>query len=300
MFDKINAFSEYLKASGVSDNTALSYRRDLKQFALWLSDSFPGYDTQDISQVMTERYVEELMTSERSTATISRCVTSFRKFFSWAYAKGYIFNDPSVGLKAPKVIKNMPATADIADIERLVNAVNHRTAKGKRDIAIIRLISSTGISSAELLSLKTTDIDLKKRQLRAGIKNKRMLNIDKKTFSALKQYLLKGRDELLNMEADNTGNEVPISHINSYIDNELLFLSCGGSGISRQGLWKILKKYSELAGIGKNVTPEMLRHSYAVLAIKEGEEISDLQKKLGHITNNSATEYAEIAKRHLR
>ena len=118
-------------------------------------------DTQDISQVMTERYVEELMASERSTATISRCVTSFRKFFSWAFAKGYVFNDPSVGLKAPKVIKNMPVTADTTDIERLIAAVNHRTAKGKRDIAIIKLISSTGISSAELgkffIDLRLTD-----------------------------------------------------------------------------------------------------------------------------------------------
>lgn len=299
MLEKIDEFSAYLLALGAANNTAVSYARDLRQFAAWLSDSFPGTDIADISQILTERYIEELEDSGRSTATVSRYITAFRRFFAWAFAKGYVFNNPAAHLKSPKVMRKSPAAVSMSDIERLINAAEGKSAKCLRDTAMLRLMGFAGIGAAELLMIRLSDVELKKKSILVGSAHKRVLTVDKKTATIVKRYVLKGRPMLLKeLTAVDHGAVQAKRIIDDSSDSGLLFINCGGGRMSRQGLWKNIRYYSEAAGLAEPLTPEILRHSYAVNAIRSGESAFSVQEKLGHITDSSVIEYMQIAKKY--
>lgn len=134
---------------------------------------------------------------------------------------------------------------------------------------------STGISVSEIIELKRADVDLKSQTINVG--NKRRINISKKTTDSLRAYT-EVRDKLLN------GHE----------DSEVFFLSYAGRKMSRQGLWKIIRACGANAGID-NITPQMLRHSFAVSALRHGKDAVSIQRMLGHTTKVGVTEYQNLA-----
>ncbi len=298
MLLRLDEYSLYLNLNNAAKNTQLSYRRDLFKFETWIADKFKAGDIYDISGIMLEEYMSFLDNSGYSASTISRTATALRKYFSWAFVNGYIFNDPSVYLEAPKVIRKKPVAVEAIDILKLIKAIDTKNAKGMRDIAIMRLIMSTGISSAEILSLQTKDIDFERKVIYAGSeKKRRLLKPDRKAFLALMKYIDKARPQITEKalkKSSDTRKKTNYGSIRK--DEDFLFLNSNGRKLTRQGLWKSFKCYAAGAGISSKVTPENLRHSFAINALKSGDDTETIRIKLGHITSSAALEYEAMLK----
>ncbi len=277
MTDKVDEFIQYISETGVSANTIEAYGRDLRRLAEYLATkgiTEPQYT--DAAELV--QYIEGLRASGMSAATVSRAAASIRRFFAFALRRGYAFTDPSTLLKAPKVIRKVPMILSEREARRIIAAVDTDTVKGLRDKAILELMLSTGIGAGELLSLNTDKVDLERRQLIVG-KKERELDIGKRTNNALRAYAqVRGR---LLTDSKDCG---------------AFFISCAGDRMTRQGLCKLIHVCGLNAGLD-GVTPLTLRHSFAVAALEHGKDINALQRMLGHATLAGVIEYKNLATR---
>lgn len=272
----INEFINYIDTNGVSVNTKQAYARDLKQ----LKERLAGdgvTELADVGSAQLMQYVDTLSAEGKSAATISRNVASMKKFFSYTHSRGYTFSNPAELLKAPKVIRKAPMILSDKDIKRLLNTPDPETAKGLRDRAMLELMAATGISVSELMSLKAEDVDLKQQFVTVGT-NRRRITLGKRTNDALKAYS-KARRRLI-QEGKN--------------DDGTYFLSCIGEQMTRQGFWKIVRGYGLDIGI-ENMTPQVMRHSFAVAALRHGKDVVTVQRLLGHASRAGSLEYRSIA-----
>ena len=273
--DRISEFIEYISETGVSNNTKQAYERDLRIIKRYRDDS--GLcELADIGSADLMQYIEYILEQGRSVATVSRNIASMRRFFAFTHSRGYNFSDPSELLKAPKVIRKTPDILSEKDIRKLIGSVDQDSVKGIRDRAILELLAGTGISVGEVLALDTEDADLRARLMFLGDERRR-IELSKKLCDILKKYL----NVRHKLAADAT-------------ECEAFFLSCAGGRMSRQGLWKLIHLYGRNAGI-ENMTPKILRHSFAVAALKHGKDVSTVQKMLGHASRTGTMEYRSIA-----
>ncbi len=273
----LNEFDIYIdKELGKSLNTRLSYMRDLRQAAGWLKEQGTGHISQ-IGRSELEGYINHLKEENRSASTVSRNIASLKLFFTFAYQKGYIFNNPAEGLKAPKVIRKAPKVVDDDDISKLLGAPDVSTLRGIRDKAMLDLLMSTGMRVSELIGLHRSDINFRKKTVRitGSGDRERSVPVDRDTIRSLTDYDLIARSQM----------------ISSKNDDDIFFVSCQGEQMTRQGFWKNLRKYGKEAGLEQEVTPHMLRHSFAVYALKKGADIHVLQNIMGHSDIASTNEY---------
>ena len=273
----LDAFSVYLETErGASRNTRESYLRDLKSLADFLEKK--GIcEMEQISPKELRIYLEELTAEGLCAATVSRNAASIRAFFSWLFKTGRLISDPSQVLHAPKVVKQTPVILNEAEVERLLAAPSLKTAKGLRDRAMLELLYATGLRVSELCGLRLSDADHRRRMLVISGSSTRIVPYDKRSARWLEKYLRSARKEL-------------------GPDCGALFVSCRGEAMSRQGFWKLLKKYGRDAGLGTELTPHVLRHSFAVHALQNGTDANRLSGILGHSAAAAAVGYMEIYK----
>ena len=273
---------EYIRnlseVAGKSLNTCLSYKRDLCQLCDWLSSSYVVHSVSDVNGEMLGTYLLSLQESGKSAATVSRAAASMKAFFAFVKSEGMIGTDPSLDLRSPKVFKKKPSTLTDSEILRLLAQPDKETAKGKRDKAMLELLAGTGLRVSELIGLRLTDVNLPKRVLTAGSQRERKVPFDRKCAKYVEAYLEGARKELL------TENE----------DEGFLFLNVNGESMSRQGFWKVLKKYGESAGIETDLTPHTLRHSFAAHALKNGKDIKEVQLVMGHADISTTNGYMDL------
>lgn len=274
----IDAFILYLhNTRKASDNTEMSYRRDLNKFRKYL-------ETQGIASVdqMEEEnlqdYVLELERQSLKTATISRNVASIKAFCHYLYQENLIEGDCSANLHAPKVEKKLPGILTVEEVSRLLDAPLGDGPKELRDKAMLELLCATGIRVTELISLKLGDIDTKLNIIVCRDGNKeRAVPFDGRVQDALVNYLEKGRNALVQ---DNSVEE--------------LFVNCSGQPMSRQGFWKLMKGYAKKAGIQSDITPHTLRHSFAAHLVENGTDLRSVQEMLGHSDISTTQIYATL------
>ena len=275
----IEEFLNYLKnVKNTSDNTVLSYKRDLLRFA-----DFLGYrgikSVLDITEDCVFDYESSLRDENFSAATITRHNAALKSFFRYLLENGNIDDNPAEKLKSPKIQKKDIRILSTVEIENLLSQDFGDDAKGKRDRAILELMYATGLKASEITGLKLENVDLGLGCLRLEFGKKRervrLVPYGKKAKEALNAYLLKSRIELL------AGAE----------DEGTLFLNCSGMPMSRQGLWKIIKTYVKKAGIRDDITPFTLRHSFAVHLVDNGADVNALQELMGYSKSNTASRY---------
>lgn len=269
-------YQEYLAGLGMKKSTIAFYIKDAKGFFSWVVKN-AGADKLETGREEIEAYTAHLRSSGISTATEARCISSLRRFFKWACMRGYVYFDPTLGLKQPKLMKKQLEILTQSEILSILGAVDNKTPKGLRDRAMIELMFTTGISVSELLGLKSDGVDTSKRQINVGEGRGRVLKVTGSALRSLKKYE-RIRSGFAEVSAE-----------------EAFFLSCQGRQMTRQGFWKLFKRYAAAAGIEKAVSPEALRHSFAVNAFLSGESSEEVRKKLGHITKSPALEYESIA-----
>lgn len=284
MEDKIQEFIVYLReVKKTSENTVLSYERDLRKFNKYCLE----VGITDVNQITTtglNSYVLYLEKQGLKPATISRGIASLKAFWHFLQKEGYVKQDIAEDLKAPKVEKKMPSILSQEETARLLNETNGTSPKELRDGAMLELLYATGIRVSELISLRLEDVNLKMEYITCRDGNKERIvpfgNVAKKK---LQVYLSEGRPELATQESSN-----------------YLFTNCSGHVMSRQGFWKLVKSYGKKAGITTELTPHTLRHSFAMHLVSNGADLHSVQEMLGHSDISTTQIYANMNQSRIR
>lgn len=284
MGGELEAFISYLSGiKKMSENTIVSYRRDLNKFAAYLEEQGVS-KVEEISEFDLNDYVRQLDKQNFKAATISRNIASIKAFFHYLTNAGRIKEDISENLKAPKIEKKIPTVLTVEETEKLLMQPVANNPKGLRDRAMLELLYATGIRVTELISLRIGDVDLKTSLLDCRDNDRdRKIPFGGKAREALVDYLSEGREKLLNGEK-----------------SDILFTNCNGNPMSRQGFWKLLKVYGKKAGIEKDITPHTIRHSFAAHLIENGADIKSVQEMLGHSDISTTQVYVKLGGNRLR
>lgn len=269
----------------LSRNTMDSYERDLAGFAEY-AESLELRQPEDIQQHHLTMYVQSLRQQGRAVATVSRHMVSLRSFFQFLTRRRELAYDPSVHLETPKPEKRVPLILPVADIEKLLGAPDSRSPAGVRDKAMLEVLYATGIRVSELISLQLTDANVPLGFIRctgSGDKE-RIVPLGRLACDALNAYLEGPRDSLLK---PGSGEQA-------------LFLNQQGHSLTRQGFWKLIKKYAAEAGIEADITPHTLRHSFATHLLENGADLRSVQEMLGHADISTTQIYMGMGKARIK
>lgn len=275
---EIQEFVNYLREEKkTSENTAVSYERDLRKF----DDYLCVRGKQELNQITEDdlaAYLENLKKVGRKPSTISRSIASLKGFFEYLLQQEEVSRNLAKKLKAPKIEKKVPTILTVEEATKLLNQPSDSTPKQLRDKAMLELLYATGIRVSELISLKIEDVNLQMGYLMCQDGQKeRVIPFGRVAKDAMENYLARGRDKLVDEE-----------------ENHLLFTNCSGQAMSRQGFWKLIKGYAKKAGITSDITPHTLRHSFAAHLISDGADLKSVQEMMGHSDISTTQIYAQM------
>lgn len=274
----LTLFEQYLTENkNVSENTLLSYGRDIDNFLQFLQRQ--GIESpSNVVEGDIRKYITYMELSGRLASTITRSQASIRCFFQFMVLNSYMTENPSKGIKIEKFKKNLPEILTGKEIELLLDQPSSADIKGCRDKAMLELLYATGIRVSELINLNVEDVNLEIGILTCrGGKTERIIPIYPTAVSAISDYLSRIRGVIVTNK-----------------DDRALFPNLNGQKMTRQGFWKIIKSYTTQAGIHKDITPHTLRHSFAVHLLENGAQLKDIQEMLGHADISSTQVYAQI------
>ncbi|BCJ85824.1 site-specific tyrosine recombinase XerD [Effusibacillus dendaii] len=281
----IERFIHYLAVErGLSQNTLESYQRDLIGYTEFLRQN----GIEDIDQTRRASiigYLAGLQKMGRATTTISRNLASIRSFYGFLLRDGLIEGDPTANLESPKVEKKLPQVLSVQDVERLLESPDLRTHAGIRDKAMLELLYASGIRVSELVSLNIEDVNINMGFLKCFGKGskERIIPLGAVALKILDQYMNRSRQSLVRDASERS-----------------LFLNHHGQRLTRQGFWKIIKKYAKAANIKKEITPHTFRHSFATHLLENGADLRSVQEMLGHADISTTQIYTHITKSRLK
>ena len=282
--DYLEQYETYLREEKhSSQNTLSSYMRDLRQFSEHLS----AQRVSDLRKVKSETisdYIAWMGSRGKSAATVTRAVASIKSFYSFLLERGEVKANPAKSIAAVKVERRFPEILTGKEVELFLDQPRCVDAKGYRDHAMLELLYATGIRVSELIALNESDCSLSAGFIRCESKGReRIIPLYPTAVKALSDYIKDVRPQLL---ADP--------------EETALFVNMNGERMSRQGFWKIVKHYQEMAQIEKDITPHTLRHSFAVHLLENGADLHAIQEMLGHADISSTQIYTHVVKKQLR
>ena len=279
MENAVQEFIEYLRVTRKSsDNTLVSYRRDLNKLTGYLQEVREISDWKAVTETDLNAYLLYLEKGSYAASSISRSVASCHAFFQYLRDRNRISSDPSRMLRPPKAERKLPGVISVEEVDALLSQPSETTAKGLRDRAMLELLYATGIRVSELIGLKMEQLNLQMEYVICEDRTKeRIIPFGNTAKKALAAYLAGPRAELLKGKTSDD-----------------LFVNCSGGSMSRQGFWKVLKGYAQTAGIRGEITPHTLRHSFAAHLLQNGADIKSVQEMLGHSDISSTQVYLNM------
>lgn len=269
---------------GSNPNTVVAYRNDLNQVCAYLQrlhiENWQQVTREDIAHYLLEMREAQAY----RPATIARKLASLKTFFRYLRSTGVLAVDPIEDLGIPRVQKDLPQVLTQEQIASLFRQVAADTPVGIRDLAMLQILYATGMRVSELVSLDVGDVDVEVARVvcrgRDG-KNKRerVLPLPARALEATRRYLSEARLRL----------------VQRHPGEQAFFVNHHGERLTRQGLWLIIKGYARQAGITE-ITPHMLRHSFAILMLQNGMEPRSVQELLGHAHIATTQVYSQIAR----
>lgn len=270
-------YLNYLKnTKKSSNNTIQAYRRDLNFFFEYLNKNNMNYLKVGYDDV--QKYMEELNGEGRKAASVSRRLATLRSFYGFLLKKKLIKAIPTNKINMPKIEKKAPMVLTSDEVEILLSQPKSNDLKGIRDKAMLEFAYATGMKVSEIINLDLKDVNLVDSYVvcNEGY-SKRVVPLGRISKEALVEYLDNSRPYLLKTE-----------------DEKPLFVNIMGNRLTRQGFWKIIKQYQEQAHIDKEITPHVLRHSFATHLLQNGADMRAVQTMLGHTDIASTQVYMKL------
>jgi len=280
---QLGAFSQHLVVEkGLATNTVAAYMADLQRF----------YDYVAVTEMASPLHREAIVSylrarrqdgiTARSTARELSAIKAFCRFLN---ERGELHSDPSREMQTPTLLQRLPSVLTYEEVESLLQAPDTTTAGGKRDAALLEVMYATGLRASELTGLRLADIDLVGGCIKVLGKGgkERFLPLGELAVLQLDDYLASGRPPLLKQRQSPD-----------------LFLNRSGRAMSRQSVWKIVKKYVQWARIDKAISPHTLRHSFATHLLEGGADLRSLQQLLGHADITTTQIYTHIVQQRLQ
>ncbi len=280
---QLDAFSQHLAVEkGLAANTVSAYMADLQRFCdhTAAADVANPLHREAIIDYLSARRRDGI--TARSTARELAAIKAFCRFLS---ARGELYADPSRHVRTPNLSQRLPSVLTYEEVESLLQAPDTTTTGGKRDATLLEVMYATGLRASELVGLRLADIDLTGGAVKARGKGgkERFIPLGELAVLQLEDYLASSRPQLL-----------------KHRQTSALFLNRSGQSMSRQSVWKIVKKYVLWAGIDKPISPHTLRHSFATHLLEGGADLRSLQQLLGHADIATTQIYTHIVQHRLR
>lgn len=275
---------------GLSANTVEGYRRDLAKLQAFLQGQ--GRDNAaSLARTDVPRLLEFLRSQNLAPPSVARCLAACRGLYRFLLGEGLVRHDPFLNITVPKTSRRLPKALAFADVQRLLDAPSRwETRKGRhpeaqRDDAMLEVLYATGLRVSELVKLDLEAVNLPVGFLRAMGKGskQRVVPLGAVAVRKLRRYLEGGRSQLLKARTSNR-----------------LFVTRSGGGMTRQGFWKILRRYARAAGIQRPISPHMLRHSFATHLLERGADLRAVQMLLGHANISTTQIYTHVERERLK
>lgn len=277
MEKQINNFLEFLKEDKkLSENTLLSYERDVVQYQKYLEENKINHikcTEENIKEYL--KYLEEI---GKKSSTVSRSLASIRSFYQYLLRLKKVKKDPTEGIESPKIEKKAPSILSSQEVELLLEQPKNVDLKGIRDKAMLEFAYATGMRVTEIISLNIEDVNLEEGIVTCrNVGKQRNIPLGTLSLKALEDYIKNARPIIIK---DDT--------------IKALFVNTNGKRLTRQGFWKIVKYYKEQAHISKEITPHVLRHSFATHLLQNGADLKAIQTMLGHSDISSTQVYMQF------
>ena len=280
----LKPFLLYLRIEkNLSQNSIEAYENDLKRFL-----KFIFYDNKKfiLDSSYIQNYISQLIDLNLEISTLQRNLSSLRSFFCYLVDEKIINFNPAELIDIPKRKRSLPEVLTQEEINILFTNINTNNPIGIRDRAMFELLYSSGLRVSEMTSIKIIDFLDDNEWLRVYGKGskERLIPLGKEVLKWVNFYLDKSRNYLLNKNKKN----------------DFLFVNFRGDGISRKGVWMLLKKYVSLSKITKNISPHSLRHSFATHLIEGGMDLRAVQELLGHSDISTTSIYTHLNRTYLK
>jgi len=281
----VQRFLQYLTVEkGLSPNTIAAYSTDLKRFSEFLEDrggtADEAVERQDLLDFLAVRKRNGL-----SSRSLARQIATLRNFYRFLNREKILTVDPTQNIESPRDWKRLPKTLAFEEVERLLNLPKGGTPSAIRDDAMIELMYATGMRVSELTALPLQAVNtVAGFVLATGKGNKqRIIPMGDVALNKIKTYLETARAKLTRGQA-----------------SDRIFLNRSGNGLTRQGFWKLLRKYVRRAGMKRSISPHMLRHSFATHLLERGADLRSVQAMLGHADLSTTQIYTQVTRHRLK
>jgi integrase/recombinase XerD len=269
----------------LSGNTLVSYKRDLDEYLDYVGKA--GIETiDDVDRAAIVTHLHRLQENGKSARSVSRHISSIRSFHQFLLRENVTKQDPTVHLELPKLEQKLPRVLSMDEVGKLIDSPDRSKPQGVRDNALLEILYGTGMRVSELIGLDLDDIHLSMGFVRVFGKGgkERIIPLGGKAISACRTYIENARP-VFTMKQKNT---------------DALFVNMRGSRLTRQGCWKLLKGHALKAGIQKELTPHILRHSFATHLIENGADLRAVQEMLGHADISTTQIYTHVSRSRLK
>lgn len=281
----LDRFFNYLSLErGFSSNTIDSYKRDLKKYYNFLKNiKISSWEKVRITDVT--KFIHYLHYRGLSSSSISRNLSAIKSFHKFILMENYAKTDPAGPAESPKLWRKLPVVLDQNEMEKLLEQPDVSSHLGIRDKAILEFLYATGVRISELLNLKRSKLLFEVGFVRVWGKGEkeRIIPVGEMAIEWVKKYLEESRP-----------------HLKSSNSRDIVFLNVRGGRLSRMGVWKIIKKYVDLALIKKKVSPHTLRHSFATHLLEGGADLRAVQEMLGHADISTTQIYTHLDREYLK
>ncbi len=279
-----------LSERGLSANTLEGYRRDLAKLQEFLRTQ-GRVDLASLIRADVPRLLAFLRNQGLAAASVARCLAAWRGFYRFLLGEGLTDQDPFLNVTVPKATQRLPKALAFSEVQRLLDAPAQGVAKrgrqpeALRDDAMIEVLYATGLRVSELVKLDLEAVNLAVGFLRATGKGtkQRVVPLGTMAVKKVRRYLEDGRPRLLKTRTSNR-----------------MFVTRAGRGMTRQGFWKIVKRYARAADIRRSISPHMLRHSFATHLLEHGADLRVVQTLLGHADISTTQIYTHVERARLK
>ncbi|MCK5260377.1 MAG: tyrosine recombinase XerC, partial [Candidatus Omnitrophica bacterium] len=266
----LDKFISYLEIEkNYSPHTILNYRIDLEGFLQFIGST----PVEKVDYLFLRKFLAQLRTKHYRPRTLTRKLSSLRSFFKFLHREGFVKENPAVLLMSPKLDKPLPKFLSEDEITKFIEAPSLKAVSGKRDRAILETLYSTGMRVSELVGLNTNHVDLIGNIVKVSGKGKkeRLIPIGDKALDAIRDYL-QSRKQRLNA----------------------LFLNKNGTRLSDRGVRNIVNKHITAVSATKNISPHVVRHSFATHLLNRGADLRSVQELLGHVNLSTTQIYTHV------